>query len=243
MRTNTDLRADRLPTNDISVTYRPAHLTGVVLPYLAYPAMPCGVCGCPAPLTTAVSARSLTMDFETKIYSRIGGYGRYNRIISIFSWFPNFAVMLNLFCDVFYTLIPGSYHCKPDPTLLPSGFLFSNYSRQGYLNFTIPWVNGSGLSHCELYKYPRNVSNFIDSIPKEIVPCTSGWEYDQAAALQSNYVTEVNGFIYILGFDGLWLFLESLCFCQISNHSCARDVFVTTHLPYLIWFTRSRFSG
>ncbi|KAM9422509.1 putative solute carrier family 22 member 31 isoform 2-T2 [Salvelinus alpinus] len=132
------------------------------------------------------------MDFETKIYTRIGGYGRYNRIVSIFSWFPNFAVMLNLFCDVFYTLIPGSYHCKPDPTLLPSGFLFSNYSRQGYLNFTIPWVNGSGLSHCELYKYPRNVSNFIDSIPKEIVPCTRGWEYDQAAALQSNYVTEWN---------------------------------------------------
>ncbi|XP_045065942.1 putative solute carrier family 22 member 31 isoform X1 [Coregonus clupeaformis] len=132
------------------------------------------------------------MDFETKIYTRIGGYGRYNRIVSIFSWFPNFAVMLNLFCDVFYTLIPGSYHCKPDPTLLPSSFLFSNYSRQGYLHFAIPWVNGSGLSHCELYKYPRNVSNFIDSIPKEIVPCTRGWEYDQAAALQSNYVTEWN---------------------------------------------------
>ncbi|XP_071384907.1 putative solute carrier family 22 member 31 [Centroberyx affinis] len=130
------------------------------------------------------------MDYETKIYPHIGGYGRYNRIVVIFSWFPNFAVMLNLFCDVFYTLIPDSYHCKPDPQLLPSAFLLSNFSRQGYLNFTIPWVNGSGLSHCELFKYSTNVSEFSVNVPKERVSCTKGWEYAQAAGLQSNFVTE-----------------------------------------------------
>uniref|UniRef100_UPI003AAC4CD2 putative solute carrier family 22 member 31 n=1 Tax=Centroberyx gerrardi TaxID=166262 RepID=UPI003AAC4CD2 len=132
------------------------------------------------------------MDYETKIYPHIGGYGRYNRIVVIFSWFPNFAVMLNLFCDVFYTLIPDSYHCKPDPQLLPSAFLLSNFSRQGYLNFTIPWVNGSGLSHCELFKYSTNVSEFSVNVPKERVSCTKGWEYAQAAGLQSNFVTEWN---------------------------------------------------
>ncbi|KAM4630556.1 putative solute carrier family 22 member 31 [Polymixia lowei] len=132
------------------------------------------------------------MDYETKIYPHVGGYGRYNRVVVLFSWFPNFAVMLNLFCDVFYTLIPDSYHCKPDSQLLPSTFLFSNFSRQGYLNFTIPWINGTGLSHCELFKYPTNVSIFSENVPKERVSCTQGWEYAHAAGLQSNYVTEWN---------------------------------------------------
>ncbi|KAM9545515.1 putative solute carrier family 22 member 31 isoform 2-T2 [Salvelinus alpinus] len=192
------------------------------------------------------------MDFETKIYTKIGGYGRYNRIVSIFSWFPNFAVILNLFCDVFYTLIPGSYHCKPDPTLLPSGFLFSNYSRQGYLNFAIPWVNGSGLSHCELYKYTRNVSNFIDSIPKEIVPCTRGWEYDQAAALLSNYVTEWNlvcgdywkiplqHICFMTGWIVGYVLLGTVCDCpvvflllRLSQGAMLAGVFLSSYLARL----------
>ncbi|XP_029904501.1 putative solute carrier family 22 member 31 [Myripristis murdjan] len=134
----------------------------------------------------------LNMDYETKIYPHVGGYGRYNRFVVIFSWFPNFAVILNLFCDIFYTLIPESYHCKPDPQLLPSAFLLSNFTRQGYLNFSIPWVNGTGLSHCELFKYPTNLSDFSENVPKERVSCTRGWEYTHAAGLQSNYVTEWN---------------------------------------------------
>ncbi|XP_028257941.1 putative solute carrier family 22 member 31 [Parambassis ranga] len=141
----------------------------------------------------SVTASSrLQMDFETKVFPHIGGYGRYNRIVVVFSWFPNFAVMLNLFSDVFYTLIPESYHCKPDPQLLPSTFLLSNFSRQGYLNLTIPWVNGSGLSHCELFKYPPNTSDFSENVPRMRVSCTKGWEYSHAAGLHSNFVTEWN---------------------------------------------------
>ncbi|KAL3993082.1 fatty acid-binding protein 2, intestinal [Sarotherodon galilaeus] len=132
------------------------------------------------------------MDYETKVFPHTGGYGRYNRIVVVFSWFPSFAVTLNLFSDVFYTLIPDSYHCKPDPTLLPSAFLLSNFSTQGYLNLTIPWVNGSGRSHCELYKYPPNSSDLSENAPRERVPCTTGWEYSHVAGLQSNFVTEWN---------------------------------------------------
>lgn len=131
------------------------------------------------------------MDYETKVFPHTGGYGRYNRIVVVFSWFPSFAVTLNLFSDVFYTLIPDSYHCKPDPTLLPSAFLLSNFSTQGYLNLTIPWVNGSSRSHCELYKYPPNSSDLSENAPRERVPCTTGWEYSHVAGLQSNFVTEV----------------------------------------------------
>lgn len=133
----------------------------------------------------------LQMDYDAKIFPQSGGYGRYNRIVVVFSWFPSFAVTLNLFSDVFYTLIPDSYHCKPDPYLLPSAFLLSNFSRQGYLNFTIPWMNGTGLSHCELYKYPLNTSDFTGNVPRERVSCTKGWQYAPAAGLQSNFVTEV----------------------------------------------------
>ncbi|CAL8246992.1 unnamed protein product [Lota lota] len=84
--------------------------------------------------------------------------------------------------------MPELYHCKPDPRLLPSAFLLSNYSKQGYLNITIPWLNGSG--HCQLFKYPRNVSVFNKNLPKEKVSCTRGWEYTHSAGLNSNYVTE-----------------------------------------------------
>ncbi|XP_037312067.1 putative solute carrier family 22 member 31 [Pungitius pungitius] len=132
------------------------------------------------------------MDYETKIFPRTGGYGRYNRVVVVFSWFPDFAVMLNLFSDVFYTSIPEFYHCKPDAQLLPPAFLPSNLSRQGYLNLTIPWVNGSGLSHCELFKYPHNASDFSAKFSRERVSCTVGWEYAHVAGLQSNFVTEWN---------------------------------------------------
>ncbi|XP_030621026.1 putative solute carrier family 22 member 31 [Chanos chanos] len=148
------------------------------------------------------------MEFENKIFPKIGGYGRYNRIITLFSWFPNFAVSLNLFCDVFFTLIPESYHCKPDPTLLPSAFLLSNFSKQAYLNYTIPWVKGSGLSHCELYKYPTNFTNVTESVPREVVPCTKGWEYAKPAGLKSNFVTEWN-----LVCENYWKIpLQHICF-------------------------------
>ncbi|XP_020794701.2 putative solute carrier family 22 member 31 [Boleophthalmus pectinirostris] len=131
------------------------------------------------------------MDYEGKVFPLTGGYGRYNRIVIIFSWFPNFAVILNLFSDMFFTLIPEEYHCKPDPQLLPSTFLLSNFTRQGYLNLTIPWVVESGrFSHCELFKYPPNSSDLSDNAPREKVSCTRGWEYHQAAGLQSNFVTE-----------------------------------------------------
>ncbi|XP_026863217.2 putative solute carrier family 22 member 31 isoform X1 [Electrophorus electricus] len=130
------------------------------------------------------------MEFETKVYPQIGGYGRYNRVVTVFSWFPNFAVSLNLLCDVFFTLVPESYHCKPDPSLLPSSFLLSNFSRQTYLNFTIPWIDGYGLSPCKLYKYPTNFTNFTGRVYREVVPCTRGWEYANPAGLRSNFVTE-----------------------------------------------------
>uniref|UniRef100_A0A8C6MIU9 Solute carrier family 22 member 31 n=1 Tax=Nothobranchius furzeri TaxID=105023 RepID=A0A8C6MIU9_NOTFU len=92
------------------------------------------------------------MDYETKILPHAGGYGRYNRLAVVFSWFPSFAVTLNLFSDVFYTLIPDTYHCKPDPSLLPSAFLPSNLTKQDYLDLTIPWVNGSALPSGLFYR-------------------------------------------------------------------------------------------
>nr|XP_046245512.1 putative solute carrier family 22 member 31 [Scatophagus argus] len=159
-----------------------------------------------APFVTA-NARA-QMDYETKIFPHTGGYGRYNRIVVVFSWFPNFAVMLNLFSDVFYTLIPDSYHCKPDPQLLPSAFLPSNFTRQGYLNLTIPWVNGTGLSHCELFKYASNTSDFSKHVPRERVSCTKGWEYAPVAGLQSNFVTEWN----LVCHDYWKIPLQHICF-------------------------------
>uniref|UniRef100_A0A3Q2YP19 Major facilitator superfamily (MFS) profile domain-containing protein n=1 Tax=Hippocampus comes TaxID=109280 RepID=A0A3Q2YP19_HIPCM len=99
--------------------------------------------------------------------------------------------MFNLFSDVFYTAIPDAYHCKPDPRLLPSAFLLTNLSKSAYLKLTVPWVNGTGLSHCELYKYPPNSSDLSESVPREKVSCTEGWEYARLSGLQSNFVTEV----------------------------------------------------
>ncbi|XP_032364901.1 putative solute carrier family 22 member 31 [Etheostoma spectabile] len=141
---------------------------------------------------SATASTRFEMDYERKIFPYTGGYGRYNRLVVLFSWFPNFAAMLNLFSDVFYTLIPESYHCRADPQLLPSAFLRSNFSRQRYLNLTIPWVNGTGLSRCELFKYPPNSSDLSEKVSRVRVSCTVGWEYAHVAGLQSNFVTEWN---------------------------------------------------
>lgn len=133
------------------------------------------------------------MDYETRIFPHLGGYGRYNRVLVIFSWFPAFAVTLNLVSGHFFTLIPDTYHCRSDPSLLPSTLQPSNFSKQDYLNLTIPWDGDSGsLSHCELFKYPPNVSDLSGKVPRERVSCTRGWEYSSAAGLQSNIVTDVS---------------------------------------------------
>ncbi|MED6267237.1 hypothetical protein CHARACLAT_010132 [Characodon lateralis] len=149
----------------------------------------------------------LQMDYEAKIFPQSGGYGRYNRVVVVFSWFPTFAVMLNLFSDVFYTLIPSMYRCKPDPEQLPSSFLLSNYSKQDYLNLTLSWANGSGLSPCELW-YNANTSDLSGEVPQKTASCTTGWEYSTVVGLQSNFVTEWN-----LVCDNYWKIpLHRICF-------------------------------
>ncbi|XP_038139803.1 putative solute carrier family 22 member 31 isoform X2 [Cyprinodon tularosa] len=160
------------------------------------------------PGASASASCCLPMDFEAKIFPRTGGYGRYNRVAVVFSWFPTFAVVLNFYSDVFYTLMPNTYHCRPDQRLLPSSFMLSNYSKQGYMNLTIPWVNGSGLSHCQLYKYPANFSDLSGKVPRETVPCTRGWEFSSLVGLQGNIVTEWN-----LVCDNSWKIpLQQICF-------------------------------
>ncbi|CAF94450.1 unnamed protein product [Tetraodon nigroviridis] len=118
------------------------------------------------------------MDYDTKILPRTGGYGRYNRLVVVCSWFPTFAVSLNLISDVFYTRIPDSYHCRADPQLLPSAFLLSNLSSQRYLNLTVPRVDGAGLSRCQLFKYPSNWSELSENAPREKwnLVCSDYWK-------------------------------------------------------------------
>ncbi|XP_029000701.1 putative solute carrier family 22 member 31 [Betta splendens] len=134
------------------------------------------------------------MDYDTKVFPHTGGYGRYNRVVVVFSWFPSFAVLLNLFSDVFYTLIPDSFHCRADPQLLPPAVLLGNLSTQDYVSLVFPWDNGTGTgrSRCELYKYPPNASELPRHVRRERVACTRGWEYSQVAGLHSNFVTEWN---------------------------------------------------
>ncbi|XP_037104034.1 putative solute carrier family 22 member 31 isoform X2 [Syngnathus acus] len=141
------------------------------------------------------------MDYDAKVFPYSGGYGRYNRMVVALSWFPSFAVMCNLFSDVFYTAIPDAYHCKPDPRLLPSGFLLANLSKSLYLNLTVPWVNGTGLSHCELYKYPPNSSDLSQRVPREKwnLVCGDYWK------IPLQHICFMTG--WIVGY----IFIGSLC--------------------------------
>uniref|UniRef100_A0A8C6S6V2 Solute carrier family 22 member 31 n=1 Tax=Neogobius melanostomus TaxID=47308 RepID=A0A8C6S6V2_9GOBI len=196
----------------------------------------CCAFGAPSGTTTN---RCAQMDFEGKVFPLTGGYGRYNRIVVVFSWFPNFAVMLNLFSDMFFTHIPENYHCKPDSQLLPSAFMqLSNFTRQGYLNLTIPWVDeAGGFSHCELFKYPPNSSNFSDNAPRERVSCTRGWEYYQVTGLQSNFVTEwdlvcsdywkipLQHICFMVGWILGYIFLGTLydLLCLFPDRKCIRS--------------------
>ncbi|XP_006641409.1 putative solute carrier family 22 member 31 [Lepisosteus oculatus] len=148
------------------------------------------------------------MDFETRIYPQIGGFGRYNRLVAAFTWVPSFAVALSLCSELFFTSVPGSYHCKRDPSLFPAAFQYRNLSAQELVNLTIPWARETGLSRCELYRYPANVSNFTKDLSDGVVSCTVGWEYTEAAGLESNFVTE-----WDLVCDSFWKVpLEQVCF-------------------------------
>ncbi|XP_007553950.1 putative solute carrier family 22 member 31 [Poecilia formosa] len=170
---------------------------------------------------TASASCCLPMDYETKIFPQIGGYGRYNRVAVVFSWFPTFAVALNLFSDVYFTQIPKLYYCKTDPKQLPS--FFSNYSGETYLNLTIPWVDGQGFSHCERYKYPSNITDLSGKVPREKENCSIGWEYPTVVGLQSNILTEWNlvckdewkiprqHVCFMVGWIVGYIFLGSLC--------------------------------
>ncbi|XP_061670929.1 putative solute carrier family 22 member 31 isoform X2 [Syngnathoides biaculeatus] len=141
------------------------------------------------------------MDYEAKVFPFSGGYGRSNRMAVTFSWFPSFAVTINLFSDVFYTAIPDAYHCKPDPRLLPPAVLLANLSRAAYLNLSVPWLNGSGLSHCELYSYPENSSELSGGAARERwnLVCSDYWK------IPVQHICLMTG--WILGY----IFIGSLC--------------------------------
>ncbi|KAG7271496.1 hypothetical protein CRUP_005117 [Coryphaenoides rupestris] len=158
------------------------------------------------------------MDYESQVFPRCGGSGRYSRLVVVSTWLPTFAAVLNLCCDAFYSQVPELYHCRPDPALLPAAaLLLTNYSAQGYLDLAVPRTdNGSGLSHCLLYKYPTNISTPAAPhagagdfpLPREKVPCTRGWEYTHGAGLRSNYVTE-----WDLVCSDFWMVpLQHICF-------------------------------
>lgn len=132
------------------------------------------------------------MDYETKFFPRIGGFGRYTKRVVVWSWFPSFAVALNLASTVFLTMTPESFHCRPDPWLLPTALPISNLTEKELIKVSIPWDKDSGLSRCELLKYLNGSTGAPDSNAIwEKVPCTKGWEYDHKAGLNNNFVTEV----------------------------------------------------
>ncbi|XP_029111878.1 putative solute carrier family 22 member 31 [Scleropages formosus] len=160
------------------------------------------------------------MDFDSRIYPRIGGFGRYSRAVVSLSWPCGFAVALAFFSDVFFTLLPDSYRCRTDPALLPAALPLGNLSEAALLNVSVPWEPESGWSRCQLYRYPRNSSGNIssgtsewsrpaeDHVPREAVPCTRGWHFSTSAGLHSNYVTEWN-----LVCENYWKVpLQHICF-------------------------------
>ncbi|KAL4613565.1 putative solute carrier family 22 member 31 isoform X1 [Arapaima gigas] len=141
----------------------------------------------------AAPHRRPAMDFDSRILPRIGGFGRYSRAVVSCTWPCAFAVALAFFSDVFFTLLPDSYRCRTDPSLLPRVVLLLNLSEEALLNLSVPWVPGSGWSRCELYRYQQNSSNGpAEDLPREAVPCTRGWHFTTSAGLHSTYVTEWN---------------------------------------------------
>ncbi|XP_075877006.1 putative solute carrier family 22 member 31 isoform X2 [Nelusetta ayraudi] len=114
------------------------------------------------------------MDYETKFFPRIGGFGRYTKKVVVWSWFPSFAVALNVTSSMFLTMTPETFHCRPDPLLLP----MSNLTEEELIRASIPWDEDGGPSRCELLK---NLNGSVEASGSsdewERVPCTRGWVY------------------------------------------------------------------
>lgn len=151
------------------------------------------------------------MDYETKFFPRIGGFGRYTKKVVVWSWFPSFAVALNVTSSMFLTMTPETFHCRPDPLLLP----MSNLTEEELIRASIPWDEDGGPSRCELLK---NLNGSVEASGSsdewEKVPCTWGWVYSTEVGLQTNFVTEVRRHLCVVGF-----FFQPFCTSQNLGES------------------------
>lgn len=129
------------------------------------------------------------MDYELKFFPRIGGFGRYTRKVVVWSWFPSFAVALNLTSSVFLTMAPERFSCRPDPPLLP----VNNLTEAELIAASVPLDQDGSPSRCHLLKSLNGSTEASGSSSGgwEAVPCTRGWVYSTSVGLQSNFVTEV----------------------------------------------------
>lgn len=143
------------------------------------------------------------MDYEAKFFPCIGGFGRYTKKVVLWSWFPSFAVALNLTSSVFLTMTPEKIHCRPDPSLgsvskLPEEERVRASGR-----------DEGGPGQCELIKYLNgSIKASGSSDAWEKVPCTLGWVYSTEVGLQNNLVTEVR-----VGTWSLFLFFVFVLVC------------------------------
>lgn len=128
------------------------------------------------------------MDYEAKFFPRIGGFGRYTKKVVVWSWFPSFAVALSLASSAFLTMVPTTFHCRPDPPLLPACSL----PMEEALRPGIPLDQNGKPSCCELLMYVNGSNEAPGSSDGwQKVPCTRGWLYSTEVGLQNNFVTEV----------------------------------------------------
>ncbi|XP_029464466.1 putative solute carrier family 22 member 31 [Rhinatrema bivittatum] len=127
------------------------------------------------------------MDFDGRVLPRVGGFGRFSRLLAAALWLPNVALALGFFSELLYTEVP-EHHCRPDPALLPEPL--RNLSGPQLLEAALPPLPppAAGWSRCQLYRYPQPGEGRSNQTEPE--PCTRGWEYGPSAGLQRNIISQ-----------------------------------------------------
>uniref|UniRef100_A0A6I8Q6F7 Solute carrier family 22 member 31 n=1 Tax=Xenopus tropicalis TaxID=8364 RepID=A0A6I8Q6F7_XENTR len=96
------------------------------------------------------------MEFDVRVWPRVGGFGRYTRLLAAATWLPNVALAMGFFSELMYTAVP-SYQCQGvsgDPC--PGNSSWENSSNQsqhcpGGWHFQAQgWLNSNIVTQWEL---------------------------------------------------------------------------------------------
>ncbi|XP_053711281.1 solute carrier family 22 member 7-like [Synchiropus splendidus] len=126
------------------------------------------------------------MKFED-IITEINGFGRFQKMIIVFSFIGRFTLPCHFLLNNFISAVP-SHHCDLD-----DGGTLENLTLAQKLRVSIPVEDDGSLSSCQMFAEPQFhlLHNWSNSSQLSTVSCRRGWVYDNSTFKST--ITSQNG--------------------------------------------------